>query len=96
MKVEFHNLLLFGKLLSTQCLRKRHDLAMNRSVIIQRIEYPPTAGCFEMKGCAMHLDKGQRASQKQKKKDISLKTEMFIKDNCRLPRLKQTEGQLLV
>lgn len=33
----------------------------------------------------MHLDKGQRASQKTKQKDISLKTEMFIKDNCRLP-----------
>lgn len=67
---------------------KWHDLTMKRSVIIHWNDYPPTVGCFEMKGGAMHLDKGQRTSQKQKK-SINFKTKMFITDNCRLPQWKQ-------
>lgn len=53
---------------------------MKRSVIRDPIEYPPTGNCFEMKGCAVNLEKGERASQKKKDDDNNhtLKTEILI------------------
>lgn len=92
-KVESHNLLLFLKLLSIQCLWNDTIPPWKEGWFSTVLNILPLLATLKWKDASGSRTKSFAETEQ---KDITLKTEMFIKDNCRLPRWRQTETQLVL